>query len=282
MGRKNVVKSYKMIDSGDMSSSLTSEVVNVLNLDKASIHLQWSGSAPDGTVTVEARNGEADSWYTLNMGGDIETSSAEANHQLVFNELPFTDIRLQYAPTGAGSVDVVSIPTGGAATGSMPTAITRYAQTFDPSASGNISSISWEALKIGNPVGNLIFEIYADGGTSPAALLGASDPVDMTTVSSSPITFNFSTPVAVSNGTTYWAVVRYDGVVTVDAGNSFNPNEVVPSAYPLGQLLGSSDGGSSWTPVAGGTYDFSGFTITTSGASSGTLDATITMKMVGG
>lgn len=106
MGRKNVVKSYKMIDSGDLSGSITSSIVNVINLDKASIHLVWSGTSPTGAITVEARNGEKDSWYELDFGSSIDISGNSGDHQLVFNELAFTDIRIQYISTGGtGSID---------------------------------------------------------------------------------------------------------------------------------------------------------------------------------
>lgn len=106
MGRKNVVRSFKMIDAGNLASAITSTVVNVINLDQASIHIEWAGTAPVGTFTVEARNGEEDSWYALDMGGAISISGASGDHQLVFNQMPFTDIRLVYAATsGTGSVD---------------------------------------------------------------------------------------------------------------------------------------------------------------------------------
>lgn len=106
MGRKNVIKSFKMVDSADLSGNFTSETVNTINLDKASIHLSWSGTSPVGTVSVEARNGENDSWYELDMGSAISISGNSGDHQLNFLELPFTEIRLQYTSTsGTGSID---------------------------------------------------------------------------------------------------------------------------------------------------------------------------------
>lgn len=106
MSRKSVVPSYKMIDSGNLASNITSSIVSVKNLDKASIHVEWSGAAPVGTLSVEARNGEADNWYALDFGSAISVSGNSGEHQIVFNELPFTDIRLQYSFTsGTGSID---------------------------------------------------------------------------------------------------------------------------------------------------------------------------------
>jgi hypothetical protein len=106
MGRKNVVKSYKMIDAGDLSGNITSSTTNVINLDKASVHLNWSGTSPVGVITVEARNGEGDSWYELDMGSTMNISGNSGNHQLLFLELPVTDIRIVYTfSSGVGTLD---------------------------------------------------------------------------------------------------------------------------------------------------------------------------------
>lgn len=106
MARKNIVPSYKMVDAGDASSNITSEIVNVQNMDKASVHVEWTGVSPVGVITVEARNGEKNPWYTLSFGSAINVSGNSGDHQIVFNELPFTDIRLQYVATsGTGTLD---------------------------------------------------------------------------------------------------------------------------------------------------------------------------------
>lgn len=111
MGRKNVIKTYAMIGGdavdavpGDMSAPIVSHTVNCINLDKASIHVNWSGTAPVGELIVDARNGENDPWYTLDFGTMPVTGNA-GDHQLIFNEMPFTDIRLQYGFTsGTGTM----------------------------------------------------------------------------------------------------------------------------------------------------------------------------------
>lgn len=111
MGRKNVLKTFDMSaptddnpTNGDMSAPFVSTVVNVINLDKASLHVHWDGAAPDGEIVVDARNGEHDTWYTLDFGTML-ISGNTGDHQLVFNELPFTDIRLQYGfNSGTGTM----------------------------------------------------------------------------------------------------------------------------------------------------------------------------------
>lgn len=106
-----------MFDAVSMATSQTSAATNVQNLDSASIFVEWSGaSSPVGTVTVQARNGAAGTWYTLDFGASIDVSGASGNHQLVFNEMPFTDIRLVYTrSSGSGPLTAtISAKTVGA------------------------------------------------------------------------------------------------------------------------------------------------------------------------
>lgn len=107
MARKNVLKSYKMLDQADMSTSLESEPTSVINLDKASIVLSWTGS-PVGTFSLEARNGVDEAWYALDFGATIEPGGSAGNHRLLLTETPFTDVRLIYAATsGSGTLNAV-------------------------------------------------------------------------------------------------------------------------------------------------------------------------------
>lgn len=95
-----------MIDSGDLSANITSNITNVSNLDKGSIHVSWTGSSPSSTLVVQARNGEDASWYELSFGSTISISGNSGNHQLVLEEMPFTDIRIVTTFTsGTGSLD---------------------------------------------------------------------------------------------------------------------------------------------------------------------------------
>lgn len=106
MARKNVLKSYKMLDSADLSGNITSDITNVINLDKASISISWTGTSPSGTITISARNGEKAPWQEVNFGSAITVSGNSGDHRIVFNELPFTDIKIDYtASSGTGSID---------------------------------------------------------------------------------------------------------------------------------------------------------------------------------
>ncbi len=110
MGRKNVVKQFKMLDgSEDFSANVVSSETNVINQDIASIHIAWSnGAALNSEIRIEAQNNEKDDdWYELDMGGTISLSGVSGDHQLVFLQMPFNKIRIQYLHT-AGDADVVA------------------------------------------------------------------------------------------------------------------------------------------------------------------------------
>lgn len=107
MGRKNILYSFAMLSDADASTSQTSEIVKVATLDQASIRLSWTGT-PVGVASVEAQNGDNEPWYELDFGAPLTVDAIETNHQIVFNSMPFTAIRLQYASTsGAGTIDAV-------------------------------------------------------------------------------------------------------------------------------------------------------------------------------
>lgn len=111
MSRKNIQESYKMFSGADISVNQTSVDTVIKTQDKAFIIVEWNGTSPVGTLTVQARNfkypvGPDSGWVTLDFGSAISISGNSGNHQLVFNEMPFTDIRLVYAATsGTGTLD---------------------------------------------------------------------------------------------------------------------------------------------------------------------------------
>lgn len=108
--RKNVVRGYKMMDAVSIASNVTSNEVNVLNLDKASIYVDWAGTAPSGTLVVQAKNAETGTWFDLDFGTPIAISGASGDHILIFNELPHNTIRLQYnASSGTGTMTAVLV-----------------------------------------------------------------------------------------------------------------------------------------------------------------------------
>ena len=110
MSRKNVLKTYKIWDSADLSGNLTSGNTSVINLDNASIYVSWSGTAPSGEIVVQGTNDDPDknaspTWKDLDFGSTITVSGASGNHDLILNSLPFNSLRLKYNRTsGSGSI----------------------------------------------------------------------------------------------------------------------------------------------------------------------------------
>ena len=110
MGRKNVVKSHSMFDAVDISTNQTSESTNVLNLDKASIQVNWSGTSPVGVLEIEATNQDPENsssvWRSLDLGAVVNISGNTGEHDIILNEIPFWAIRLKYTSTsGTGSLN---------------------------------------------------------------------------------------------------------------------------------------------------------------------------------
>lgn len=106
MARKNLI-SKKFVDTTASVATFTSEELNVGQTDKGSIHIVWTGTSPDFTVTVEARNGsdKQDTWRTLSMGGTIAISGSSGEHELIFVELPFEFMRLIFTrASGTASI----------------------------------------------------------------------------------------------------------------------------------------------------------------------------------
>lgn len=105
MSRKQLVNGFKMFDAADISASVNSSTTNVQNLDGASVFVEWSGTSPVGVLAVKGRNGANGSWYEIDMGSTIDITGNTGSHQLVFLELPFTDLRLDYTrSSGTGSL----------------------------------------------------------------------------------------------------------------------------------------------------------------------------------
>jgi hypothetical protein len=108
--RKNVVRGFLMLDQADLSTNQQSIEVNTLNLDKASIYVDWTGTAPVGTLVVEAKNSESGDWFPLDFGSAIAVSGASGQHTILLNELPFYAIRLAYTTTsGSGAIDALIV-----------------------------------------------------------------------------------------------------------------------------------------------------------------------------
>lgn len=98
-----------MFENEDISSNAQSDQTSVHNLDKASIHVTWTGTSPIGVLKVEATNDSPENpsavWREVSFGSTIDISGNSGSHDLIFNEIPFNAIRLVYTATsGTGTL----------------------------------------------------------------------------------------------------------------------------------------------------------------------------------
>lgn len=116
MARKNVVESFEILADADLSGSITSESFNVKNMDKATIRLAWTSADAIGAFKFQARqelssSPEVDSqWFDLegltSLPVDMTAPSPDSEHQIIFESMPFVELRVQYSPTsGTGTVN---------------------------------------------------------------------------------------------------------------------------------------------------------------------------------
>lgn len=109
MSRKHVVKGYDMftvVGAKNMNAAFTTDITNVEQLDKVSIHVKWDSAGPEGEFTLEARNSEKDQWFELAFSAAIDVLAADDEIQILLLETPFTEIRLNWIPSNAVSANV--------------------------------------------------------------------------------------------------------------------------------------------------------------------------------
>lgn len=114
MSRKPVI-SKEFIGSANnggsaqaVSADYTSEILNVRQTDIGSLHIVWSGgSSANIDIYVQVRNGDdkQDTWRTLDLGAVPNISGTSGEHEIVFTEMPFADLRV-FFDRNAGSANV--------------------------------------------------------------------------------------------------------------------------------------------------------------------------------
>lgn len=118
---KRVIFPFKMIAAGNMSTSLLGTESSVAFIDYGKILIQWTGTSPVGNINIEelvvesSRNpdGNIDVWEAINFtdlagGTDIPISGNTGEHEIIFNKLPFSKLRVRYIRTsGIGTLNVI-------------------------------------------------------------------------------------------------------------------------------------------------------------------------------
>ncbi len=117
--------------------------------------------------------------------------------------------------TGSGSITLDQSGPGLGGGQDVPSTSWYEAQRFQFASSQSISKIQVALLKVGTISGNIVVEIRTNSGSSPSnTVVATSQPLNTSALTSSLVLrdFVFSSPVAVSAGTSYWLVVSPAGV----------------------------------------------------------------------
>ena len=119
MGRKNIILTYKMLDTVDLDTSSNSAATQTTTIDQASINITWTGSTGTntGAIVVQATNLDVESstfaasdWFDLDLaGGAVDLTGASGEHVIIFDKMPFRSMRLAYTNSthAAGTVTAV-------------------------------------------------------------------------------------------------------------------------------------------------------------------------------
>lgn len=101
---KHTIYGFKVLDSVSAVTAQTSLETIVGQLDKLSYHCIFS-AASSGTFTVQAKNGDKDSWYALSFGSPL-TITAETEAVINLFELPFNHVRVLWSGGGTGTLTI--------------------------------------------------------------------------------------------------------------------------------------------------------------------------------
>lgn len=120
----------------------------------------------------------------------------------------------------------------------------KIGQSFQVATTDTYDSIALYLYKTSTPSDNLTIKVYS--GSIEGTLVGTSDTVSSVSVGSYLLaskTFNFSTPLSLATGTTYWLVLERAGARS--EVNYVGPVYVASSTYANGQYYQCDNG--SWT-----------------------------------
>lgn len=92
------------INAQDLSVDITSDTLEVKEVNKVSVQWIWTGSSPVGTGHIQVSNNGTD-WKTLSTN-DTSVSGNTGNDMVNLPDIAYAYLRLLYAHTsGTGSLD---------------------------------------------------------------------------------------------------------------------------------------------------------------------------------
>lgn len=102
---RRFIQPYRVVEDGNMASNITSDSVDISNIDSVAIVYSWSGVSPSGTVFIEVKNGDSP-WTTLTVSPLAVISSNTGANNFQLTELSFKELRVYYARTsGTGTLN---------------------------------------------------------------------------------------------------------------------------------------------------------------------------------
>jgi len=106
MGRKTYSKEYKVVDQGDISGTITSEVSTTDMQDRIYYEVSWASAGIDGDFEIQISD-DKKNWTSLDFSQPLRMTIDNDSHQILIKEVTFKYVRFQYVPVaGAGTMDV--------------------------------------------------------------------------------------------------------------------------------------------------------------------------------
>ena len=106
MGRKNYAKEYKVVNQGDISTTITSEESITDMQDRVFYDISWASAGIDGDFEIQISD-DKENWTALDFGQPMRMTVDNDSHQVLIKDVTFKYVRFQYVPVaGAGTMDV--------------------------------------------------------------------------------------------------------------------------------------------------------------------------------
>jgi hypothetical protein len=115
---KKIIDPFKVIDAASMAGNISSAATNVRSMDMVTFFIEWTGTAPVGTLSFsyvekESINPSLEVWKTIDFGTagtTIPISGNSGSHTVIFTVLPFVKMKVNYTATsGTGSLTVTIV-----------------------------------------------------------------------------------------------------------------------------------------------------------------------------
>jgi hypothetical protein len=96
---KRVIDGRKIMNALPMDADAYSDEIDILYLDNIGVIIEYAGISPDGTITVEVKNGDS-SWSGLTLSAPITIGPPLGSASpIVINltDIPFSKLRVKFA-----------------------------------------------------------------------------------------------------------------------------------------------------------------------------------------